>query len=102
MRAGIGGTVGAVVVVVVTVDAPAASCCNPAATSVPRGGSVAAATLPSDRGALDERRLVGTDASNLSALAGVREGTVGATHANKNTRSISGPSKSGAPGENVT
>jgi hypothetical protein len=47
-------------------------------------------------------RLVGTDASNLSALAGAREGTVGATHVNKNTRSISGPSKSGAPGENVT
>jgi hypothetical protein len=31
------------------------------------------------RGTLDERRLVGTTASDLSALAGARGGTVGVT-----------------------
>jgi hypothetical protein len=31
------------------------------------------------RDALDERRLVGTDASDLNTLAGARGGTVGAT-----------------------
>jgi hypothetical protein len=72
------------------------ACCTSAAT---RGGSVvvadgsvsetsavprepslaAAATLPAARDALDERRLVGTVASDLSTLVGVRGGTVGAT-----------------------
>jgi hypothetical protein len=35
--------------------------------------------LPAARGALDERRLVGTTASDLNTLAGARGGTVGAT-----------------------
>jgi hypothetical protein len=68
-----------VVAVVVTAAAAAASCRDPAATSVSRGGSVTAITLPATRGALDERRLVGTDAPDLSALAGESSGTVGAT-----------------------
>jgi hypothetical protein len=45
----------------------------------PCGGSLSAAALSVARGALDERRLVGTDASDLSALAGARAGTVGTT-----------------------
>jgi hypothetical protein len=40
---------------------------------------VAVAALPVTRGALDERRLVGMDAFALSAFAGARGGTVGAT-----------------------
>jgi hypothetical protein len=43
------------------------------------GGSFAAAALSVARSALDERRLVGTDASDFSALAGARAGTIGAT-----------------------
>jgi hypothetical protein len=39
----------------------------------------AAAVLASARDALDECRLVGTAASDLSNLAGARGGTVGAT-----------------------
>jgi hypothetical protein len=35
--------------------------------------------LAAARDTLDERRLVGTDASDLSTLAGARGGTVGAT-----------------------
>jgi hypothetical protein len=42
-------------------------------------GSFAAVALFVARDALDERRLVGTDASDLSALASARAGTVGAT-----------------------
>jgi hypothetical protein len=51
--------------------AATASCCDPVATAVPRGGSPIAAALHAARGALDEHRLVGTDASDLSTLAGV-------------------------------
>jgi hypothetical protein len=42
-------------------------------------GSFAAVALSVARDALDERRLVGTDSSDLGTLAGVRAGTVGAT-----------------------
>jgi hypothetical protein len=57
-----------------------ATCCgSAAAAALRRGPLVVAAALPVARGALDERRLVGTDASVLSALAGARGGTVGAT-----------------------
>jgi hypothetical protein len=66
-------------VAVAAVVTVVASCCDLAATAVPRGGSVVATVLPAARGALDERCLVGTDASDLSALAGARAGTVGAT-----------------------
>jgi hypothetical protein len=63
----------------VTAIAAVASCCNPVAMAVPHGGSLVAAALSAARSTLDERRLVGTDASDLSALAGARAGTVGAT-----------------------
>jgi hypothetical protein len=56
-----------------------ASCCGSVATATPRSGSPVLAALPAARGALDERRLVGTDTSNLSALVGARAWTVGAT-----------------------
>jgi hypothetical protein len=68
-----------VVALVVTAVAAAASLRDPATTSLPRSGSVIATALPATRGALDECRLVGTDASDLSALADARVGTVGAT-----------------------
>jgi hypothetical protein len=68
-----------VVAAAVATAAAAASCHDPVATAVSRGGSLVAAALPTARGALDEHRLVGTDASDLSALAGARAGTVGAT-----------------------
>jgi hypothetical protein len=56
----------------------AASCCGPVATTVARGGSPVAALLPATRGALDDCRLIGTDMSDLSALAGARAGTTDA------------------------
>jgi hypothetical protein len=52
---------------------------GPVAMAVSRGGSPNAAALTVSRGALDERCLVGTDASNLSTLAGARAGTIGVT-----------------------
>jgi hypothetical protein len=67
---------------------------------MPRRGSLVAAALSAARCALDERRLVGTDASDLSALAGARAGTVSAT-LRTHTKLSSSPSKSGAPGENA-
>jgi hypothetical protein len=48
-------------------------------TDFHRQHSLVAAALSGTRGALDERCLVGTDAFDLSALAGARAGTVGAT-----------------------
>jgi hypothetical protein len=107
IRDGASGTDGAVTVVVMTADGAAtarctssavaaccvsatvadccssvadAACCGPAAAVAPREPSLAAvAVLPAARNALDERRLVGTAASDLSTLAGVRGGMVGAT-----------------------
>jgi hypothetical protein len=53
---------------------------GPEASAVPWELALAvAATLAPTRGALDERRRVGMDASALSTLAGARGGTVGAT-----------------------
>jgi hypothetical protein len=52
---------------------------QPKAMAVPHVGSLVATVLSAARDALDERCLVGTDASDLSALAGARAGTVGAT-----------------------
>jgi hypothetical protein len=69
----------AAVAAVVAAAAAAAFYRDPVATVVPRGGSLVATALPAAGGALDERRLVGTDASDLSTLVGVRAGTVGAT-----------------------
>jgi hypothetical protein len=69
----------AVVAAVVAVVADATFCCSPVATGVARGGSPVTAALPAARGALNDRRLVGTDVSDLSALAGTRAGMTGAT-----------------------
>jgi hypothetical protein len=50
------------------------------ASTAPCELPLAATAVPAAvRVALDERRLVGTDASALSTLAGVRGGTVGVT-----------------------
>jgi hypothetical protein len=69
-----------VVATVRTAVVVVATCCGSVAAVAPRGTSlVGAAVLPVTLGALDERRLVGTDAADLSALAGARGGTVGAT-----------------------
>jgi hypothetical protein len=58
----------------------ATACCDPAAAAALRGPLLAAvAVLSAARGALDERRLMGTAASDLNTLAGARRGTVGAT-----------------------
>jgi hypothetical protein len=57
-----------------------ASCCGPAAAATPREPLLTAvAVLPAAHDTLDERRQVGTAASDLSTLAGARGGTVGAT-----------------------
>jgi ribosomal protein L5 len=54
--------------------------CGPSTAAAPREPSLTAVVVPVvARDALDERRLVGTAASDLSTLAGVRGGTVGAT-----------------------
>jgi hypothetical protein len=51
----------------------AATCCGPATAAAPRESSLAAVVvLAVARGALDERRLVGTVASDLGTLAGAR------------------------------
>jgi hypothetical protein len=63
----------------------ATTCCGSTAAATLRGPSlVAVAALPTTLGALDERRLVGTDASALSAFAGARGGTVDATLRTRN------------------
>jgi hypothetical protein len=54
--------------------------CDCTAAAALRGPLLAAVVvLPAARDALDERRLVGTAASDLNTLAGARGGTVGAT-----------------------
>jgi hypothetical protein len=56
------------------------ACCDSAVTAAPREPSLATiAVLPAASDALDERRLVGTAASDLNTLAGAEGGTVGAT-----------------------
>jgi hypothetical protein len=65
----------------------ATTCCGSTAPATLRGPSLATvAALPVARGALDERRLVGMDASALSAFAGARWGTVGATLRSRNRK----------------
>jgi hypothetical protein len=70
-----------VTAVVVVTDWAATTCCGSTALAALRGPSLATvAALATARGALDERRLVGTAASDLNTLASVRGGgTVGAT-----------------------
>jgi hypothetical protein len=54
--------------------------CGSVTSATPREPPLAAvAVLAAARDVLDERRLVGTAASDLGTLAGVRGGTVGAT-----------------------
>jgi type IV secretory pathway TrbL component len=72
---GAGGTIVAAVAAAVAAAAAAASSCDPVAAAVPRGGSSVVAALPAACGALSKRRLIGTDTSDLSALAGARAGT---------------------------
>jgi hypothetical protein len=66
-------------VVMATVRAATTYCGSIAMATLCGPSLVAVATLPATRGALDERCLVGTDASALSAFAGARGGTVDAT-----------------------
>jgi hypothetical protein len=54
-------------------DGAATTCCGSAAATALRGPSLTTvATLPAGRGALDERRLVGTATSDLNTLAGAK------------------------------
>jgi hypothetical protein len=66
--------------------AVATCCCSAAAAALREGSPVAAAVPPVTLGALDEHLLEGTDASDLSALAGARGGTVSATLRTQNER----------------
>jgi hypothetical protein len=60
-------------VVVMAADGAVAACCSSAAVAALRGPLLTAVTmLPAARGALDERRLVGTAASDLNTFAGAR------------------------------
>jgi hypothetical protein len=79
--AGTGKIDGTVTATVMTTVVAVATCCGSVAAATLRGASlVAAAVLPVTRGALDERRLVGMDASTLSTLASTGGvGTVSAT-----------------------
>jgi hypothetical protein len=86
---------------VVSAAAPT-SRCGPMAMAVSRGGSPDAAALAAARGALDERRLIGTHASDLSTLAGARAGTIGVTLRTGNTRVSIGPSESRTHEGNAT
>jgi hypothetical protein len=91
----------AAAITVVATAAATAPCCSPVAIVVPRGGSSVAATLAAAHGALYERRLVSTAASDLSTLAGARAGTVGVTLRMRNTRVSIDPSKSRTHGGNT-
>jgi hypothetical protein len=54
-------------------DRAATTCCGSTAAAVLRRPSLTAiAVLPTARGTLNERRLVGTAASDLNTLAGAR------------------------------
>jgi hypothetical protein len=75
---GAGGTIDAAVAATVTATTVATSRCNPVASAAPHGGSLTTAALSTARDTLDERLLVGTDVPDLSTLAAVRSGTVGA------------------------
>jgi hypothetical protein len=65
--------------VVTTVVSVTAYCGSIAAATLRGASLIATAMLPVTLGALDECCLMGTDAPDLSALAGARRGTVGAT-----------------------
>jgi hypothetical protein len=79
-RADAGEADGTAAATVITVVVAVVTCCGSVAAVAQREGApVAAAVLPVTLGALDERSLMGTDASDLRALAGARGGTVGTT-----------------------
>jgi hypothetical protein len=85
-----------------TAVATVATYCGSVAVAVLREASlIAAATLLFTRGALDERRLVGTAASDLSTLAGARGGGHGRHHpaSAKTKKSNPHPSRTGCLGE---
>jgi hypothetical protein len=67
-----------------------------------RDGSPAVAALPAARGALDEHCLVGTDASDMSALAGASAGTVGATLRTRKQKTELQPLETGTSGGATT
>jgi hypothetical protein len=75
-----------------------ATCCGSvAAAALPGSSLVVAAVPPVTLGALDERRLVGMDASDLSALAGARGGD-GRRHPTKTkTKRLDSCPEIGAP-----
>jgi hypothetical protein len=76
-----------------------ATCCGSIAAATLRGSSLVAATvLPVTRGALDERRLMGMDASDLSALAGARGGRSTPPYEHKNRKIKLLPLENGASG----
>jgi hypothetical protein len=76
-----------------------ATCCGSVATATLRGGSLAAAAvLLITLGTLDERRLVGTDASDLSALAGARGGRSAPPCKHENEKIRFQPLETGASG----
>jgi hypothetical protein len=56
----------------------ATSCRGLVASAAPRGGSLTTTSLSAALDTLNERRLVGTNVPDLSTLAGVRSGTIGA------------------------
>jgi hypothetical protein len=101
VRAGTGDANVSAVAATVAAAADAASCCGPVATVVARGGSPIAAALPAARDALDDRHIVGTDVSDLSALAGARVGTTCATLRTRKRKNENLPSKSRVHGENT-
>jgi hypothetical protein len=86
-----------VTAVVVTAVVATATCCSSAATTTLCGASPVAA-LPVTRGALDERRLVGMDASALSAFASARGGAVGATLRTRNRKGQTHAPRNGVSG----
>jgi hypothetical protein len=96
--AGVGEIIGAVVAIVVTTAAAAASPCGSAATATLRESSPVVATLPAVRDALDERCLVGKDASDLSTLAGASARTVSAILRTRKQRTERQPLETGASG----
>jgi hypothetical protein len=72
---------------IMTVVVAVVTCCGSvAAVALREGAPVAAAVLPVTLRALDERSLMGTDASDLRALASARGGAVGATLRTQNER----------------
>jgi hypothetical protein len=68
-------------------------------TAALRGGSPVVAAPPAARGALDKRRLVGTDASDLSAVACARAGKVDATLRTQKQKTELEPYEIGTPGK---